>query len=306
MSALFHQNVVVAVLGSGSRGNCTYVGDGRSGVLIDCGLSTRQVMVRLETLGLADAPIDAVLITHEHADHVGAAAILDRALQKRSGAAVPFFMTPGTAESLHPKVVPSRIEKIASGAPFRLGSVRVEPVSIPHDTLDPVAYCVELGPTRVGVITDLGRSTRLVEQKLASLDIAVLEFNHDVQLLLDGSYPWALKQRIRGPHGHLSNDQAAELLTRGASSRLSHVVLAHLSDENNRPDHALRAADRALMQAGRREVTVHLGRQDVATAIVAHKPLFEVAGAAAKRRPARATHRPHADAELQQALFRAG
>lgn len=278
MSVLFHQDLVVAVLGSGSRGNCTYVGDGHHGVLIDCGLSTRQAFSRLEAIGLADAPIDGILITHEHADHVGAAAILDRRLEQRRGTLAPFFMTEGTRQSLHPKVIPRRIATIAPGSPFRIGKLVIDPFVIPHDTLDPVAYAVQAGPTRVLVVTDLGSTPRLVAHQLSKVDVAVLEFNHDLEMLMDGSYPWALKRRIRGAHGHLSNAQAAELLERAAPPRLRHLVLAHLSEENNRPEKAFAAADEALSRMDVRGVTIHVAAQEKPHRLDVHKPLFEVAG----------------------------
>lgn len=262
MSALFHQDLVVAVLGSGSSGNSTYIGDGRHGVLIDCGLSTKQVASRLGTLGLAGtgplgAPVDAVLITHEHSDHVGAAAVLDRRLATDEQQ-VPFYMTPGTRSRLNRKCTPGRIEHVTPGTPFRVGSLTIEPILIPHDTPEPVAYVVATGTTRIGVITDLGRSTRLVEAMLASLDVAIVEFNHDVEMLMDGAYPWQLKQRIRSNFGHLSNDQACGLLATGASSRLKHLILGHLSEENNRPEKAAIAAAEGLYDAKLSRVKVHI------------------------------------------------
>jgi phosphoribosyl 1,2-cyclic phosphodiesterase len=273
MSVLFHQNVVVAVLGSGSRGNCTYVGDGRTGVLVDCGLSTRQVLARMEQLGLAGMPIDAVCVTHEHADHVAAAAILDRRLSKDLERPLPFYMTAGTRRRVHPNCLPRRIEIVRGGLHLRIGRLTIEPVSVPHDTPEPVSFTVQVGPTRVGVITDLGRVTRLVEHQLSSLDVAVVEFNHDPVMLIEGSYPWQLKQRIRGGHGHLSNEQAAELVVKGASDRLKHVVLAHLSEENNSPDKALRAAHMAVHRSGKR-FSVHLGEQDTPKKIAVDAPLY--------------------------------
>lgn len=263
MSVLFHHDVVVAVLGSGSRGNATYIGDGRHGVLVDCGLSTRQVHKRLEAVGLSGVPIDAVLLTHEHADHVGAAGVLSRRLLKDTGRRVPFFMSRGTRRGLPRQCVPERTETIRAGVAFRLGRWKVEPYSVPHDTADPVAYVVDLGPLRIGVVTDLGHVTRLVQRKLASCDVAVVEFNHDEEMLIEGPYPWHLKQRIRGRHGHLSNLQAEDLVVEAVrEGRLREVVLAHLSEENNTPDRALLAASRALQRAGRQGVRVRVAQQD--------------------------------------------
>lgn len=269
MLSLFARDISVAVLSSGSAGNCTYIGDGHGGVLIDCGVSTRQILRRLESVGLKDAPIDAVLLTHEHSDHIGAARVLCNELRKRRGTAVPFFTTRGTYAGIPPASIPDAVEFIEAGQAFRVRHMELEPFSVPHDAGDPVAWRVRIGGTAVGVVTDLGRSTSLVETLMRSLTVAVLEFNHDLDMLLSGSYPWPTKQRIRSSHGHLSNDQARELLTRSVGEGLKHVVLAHLSKENNTPQKALSQATAALVDAGAREqVAVHVARQDEALAPV--------------------------------------
>ncbi len=237
------------VLASGSSGNCTYVGDGRTGLLIDCGISTRRIHQALDRHGLANAPIDAVCITHEHSDHIGAARILSDRLKRRFDRVVPFYMTQGTHEGAKEGVLPECVEHCRAGESFRVGGFEVHPFPVPHDVLDPVAYRVEAGELSVAVVTDLGRPTALVARQLRQCDAAVLEFNHDEELLLSGAYPWHLKQRIRSSHGHLSNGQAARLLGDSLSERLSHLVLAHLSDENNRPALAAAAARRVLGDA---------------------------------------------------------
>ena len=240
----------LVVLASGSKGNCTYIGNGETGVLVDCGISTKQILQRMEAVGLGDAPLDAVLITHEHVDHVGSARILDDRIAKLRGRRIPFFMTAGTASGLNEKVVPQGVELIEAGETFSFGALDIDAIPIPHDTRDPVAYRVGFDGRWAGVITDLGKSTGLIEQKLATMSVAVLEFNHDVDLLLEGSYPWHLKQRIRSSHGHLSNAQAASMLESALSGSLRQVILAHLSEENNRPACALNAANRVLYEQG--------------------------------------------------------
>ena len=247
--SLFARDVSVVVLSSGSQGNCTYVVDGRAGVIIDCGLSTKQVFARLAEAGMPQAPIDAVLVTHEHSDHVAACGVLSRALAKR-GQRVPFYMTAGTARGLDRRVVPEGVEIVEAGGEVRVKHLRAECFPVPHDTEDPVAWRVHAGNVTVGVVTDLGRPTNLVVDKLRGCDFAVVEFNHDEDLLLDGPYPYWLKQRIKSNKGHLSNRQAQGLLAEGLSSRLKTVVLGHLSEENNAPEIARAAARAVLDEAG--------------------------------------------------------
>lgn len=263
MLSLFARELKMVTLGSGSKGNCTYIGDGHAGVLIDCGISTKQILHRLEAVGMKDAPIDAVLITHEHSDHVGSARILCNRLKKRSGQWVPFYMTEGTRRGLYSKVVPAAIDTVDAGTPFNVRHLVVDPFSVPHDTQDPVGYRVRSGGVWAGVITDLGRPTHLVERKLRSLSAAVVEFNHDVQTLLSSRYPWPVKQRIRGSHGHLSNAQGAALLDNALpQSRLQHLILGHISGENNAPALAQEAAQQVLLRHDAlEEISLQVGKQ---------------------------------------------
>ncbi len=247
--SLFTRDVTVCVLSSGSAGNCTYVGDGHAGVLIDCGVSTKQILSRMAEVGLGDAPIDAVLVTHEHSDHVGAAAVLGRALAKR-GRPVPFYMTRGTNEGIPDPCVPDGVELIEAGRSFRVRHLLVEPIPVPHDTRDPVAYRINVGDAAVAVITDLGRPTALLARHMRECHALVLEFNHDEEMLMEGPYPYPLKQRIKSNHGHLSNAQAQALLMDGLGDHLHYLMLAHLSEENNTPTRALVAAQRTLQEGG--------------------------------------------------------
>jgi len=263
---LFARDVVVCVVSSGSSGNCTYVGDGHAGALIDCGLSTKQILARMAEAGLSDAPVNAVLVTHEHGDHVGAAGVLSRHFAKR-GKPIAFYMTAGTAQSIEPRCLPDGVEHVRPGAEVAIKHLRAECFPVPHDTKEPVGWRVHLGGVTVGVVTDLGRPTKLVADKLSGCDVAVLEFNHDEEMLMNGRYPYSLKQRIKSNHGHLSNRQSQELLAAGLSPRLKTLVLGHLSEENNTPQLALAACNATLAEAGASgAVAVHIGSQRAAVA----------------------------------------
>jgi phosphoribosyl 1,2-cyclic phosphodiesterase len=167
-------------------------------------------------------------------------------------------MTQGTLDGANEKCRPENVQIIRAGDCFRQGPFEIEAFSIPHDVRDPVAFRVQLGLVAAAVLTDLGRPTELVAEKIRDVDLLVLETNHDEQMLLEGPYPWELKQRIRSNHGHLSNRQSARLLSMALSPRLKHVVLAHLSDENNTPELALRAIRQVL---GDRPIHLTVGRQ---------------------------------------------
>lgn len=272
MDMLVHNDVIIAPLGSGSRGNATFVGTDTSGVLIDCGLSTRQILCRMESIGLSEARIEAVLISHEHSDHVAGARVLDARLEERQGEKVPFYMSAGTASGVSQRRRPRRIEHVVSGQIFMVGDVAVEPFSVPHDTVDPMSFLIDVQGVFVGVLTDLGKSTRLVERQVSRMDMAIVEFNHDVDMLRDGPYPSAVKKRVRGAHGHLSNEQGADILRKAASSRLQHIFLGHLSEANNQPGLAHEAASQALHAADRGHVSVCVAEQHVATKPARHVP----------------------------------
>ncbi len=242
-------DLLLTVLASGSGGNCTYLGDGGTGLLVDAGISARQILQRMAAAGLADAPIDALLITHEHRDHVQGARVLLKRLATQRRREIPCYMSRGTAGNLPQGAEPHGVRVLECGRAVDIGSARVHAFPISHDTAEPVGYRVELAQRQVVVVTDLGRPTALVRAELARAHIAVLEFNHDEEMLLQGPYPWWLKQRVRGSHGHLSNDQAGRLLEEILSPQLRHVVMAHLSQKNNRPARALAAAQAALRRA---------------------------------------------------------
>ena len=230
-----------ASLGSGSRGNALVVDVGDTRVLVDCGFSTRMTVQRLAHLGVDPDSIDAVLVTHEHGDHVGGVARFSARFS------APVYLTHGTHASLRVAQAQSAdFRLVDSHQVFSIGGVEVQPYPVPHDAREPVQFVFSDGNRKLGVLTDCGAVTVHVAGVLQRCDALVIECNHDQNLLASSSYPPALKQRIRSDYGHLSNAQAASLLSQVERSRLQHVVAAHLSEENNRPELAASALAEAL------------------------------------------------------------
>lgn len=227
-----------ASLGSGSRGNALVVEAGCTRLLIDAGFGPREILRRLGRLGLADGDIDAVLVTHEHADHSGGIV----ACARRFGWQV--ILTHGTLAACGGTGGAATVV-IDSHAAFAWRDLHVQPFPVPHDAREPVQYVLGDGDRRLGVLTDAGHVTAHATAMLDGCEALVLECNHDLGLLAQGRYPPHLKRRIGGRWGHLDNDAAASLLAQVDGARLRHVVAAHLSEENNRPElarHALSAA----------------------------------------------------------------
>ena len=231
-----------ASLGSGSKGNALLVESGGTRVLLDCGFGPREIVNRLARLGVTPDSIDAVLVTHEHADHVGGAA---RCASRHGWQVHASHGTAAAAGQLED--VPVR--RFDSHASFAIGDLGIHPYPVPHDAREPTQFVFSDGASRLGVLTDAGTITPHIVAMLADCEALVLECNHDAAMLANGRYPPQLKRRITGGFGHLDNDAAAGLLgtlhTRGGG-RLRHVVAAHLSEENNTPMLARNALAAAL------------------------------------------------------------
>jgi len=228
-----------AVLGSGSRGNGMVVEVGATLLLLDCGLSVLQVKRRLAGLGKTPEDLTAIVVTHEHSDHVSGVAGLAR------GYELPVWATAGTASAAGlGELADCRV--FDCHAPFAVADVEVTPFPVPHDAREPSQFVFGDGGRPMGLLTVVGSLTPHIVECLDGCDALVLECNHDVAMLAAGHYPPSLKQRVGGRHGHLSNDQAAELLERLDGGRLQHVVAAHLSDKNNQPRLAQQALAGAL------------------------------------------------------------
>jgi phosphoribosyl 1,2-cyclic phosphodiesterase len=296
------------VLASGSKGNCTIVSGGNTRILVDAGLSCREMFRRMEQAGEDPGTLDAILITHEHSDHVSGLAVTARKL------GIPVYFTEATHREWMRWITPRRrmtyaewleqcrrqaaerqaetppetadcedsesaelasdlpadapahtnghrdtekpdpawlpaVEYFQAGTPFQVGDISVSPFTIPHDAADPVGFVFHAEGVRLALATDLGYIPPNVKAQLKGVDLLLLESNHDLDMLRDGPYPWSVKQRVLSRVGHLSNDAAAEYLQSGYDGQATYIVLGHLSENNNLPELARLAAERAL--AGR-------------------------------------------------------
>lgn len=233
-------------IGSGSSGNSTLIISGTTRLLVDVGLSARETVRRLREVGQEPSQLTAIVITHEHADHVGGMPVL----AKQTG--VPVHIAPATRSASNLKEKDesqiSWAEPINSSVPFEIGTIRVTPVSVPHDAADPMIFTFEADGVKIAVVTDLGYIPQHVAHRLRGCQALLLEANHDSDMLKIGPYPWALKQRIASRRGHLSNHEMARFLREDFDGQAEYIILAHLSESNNHPEIARLSALQALQQ----------------------------------------------------------
>lgn len=234
----------ICLLASGSRGNAVFISDGKTSVLFDAGLSGAELQRRMEIRGIRPDALDAIVLSHEHTDHLQAVGVLSRRFR------LPVYLNKKTLKAaarrlgaLHESVL------FECGGPFRIDSLRVHPFSISHDAADPAGFTIQQNGKKIGLATDLGVPTAMVQHHLTGCHLLILEANHDMSMLQDGPYPWHLKQRIKSRTGHLSNDASKTLLKSLVHDGLTHVILAHLSETNNAPEIALRCVGDALTQS---------------------------------------------------------
>ena len=227
-------------LGSGSGGNALVVECGRTRLMMDCGFGIADTEARLDRAGLSPADLTGIVVTHEHGDHLGGVAAFSLAH------AIRIYLTRGTAQWLAPEHPAELVCHIDSHSAFAVEDIRVEPFPVPHDAREPVQFVFGDGDVRLGVVTDLGCSTHHVEEKLSGCHALVVECNHDLDMLWGGTYPVGLKQRIAGRFGHLDNRTAAAMVKNLGRAHLRHLIAAHLSEQNNRPELAVGALASAL------------------------------------------------------------
>jgi phosphoribosyl 1,2-cyclic phosphodiesterase len=274
----------MTVLASGSKGNSTLVSSSHTRILVDAGLSCRELLKRMQMANEDPSSIDALLITHEHQDHVQGLAVLARKL------GIPVYFTQATHRAWMRWMMPNKrmtyaawlaqrqqdlaqaaspdpvlpppvcepeakqddpcslpgVEYFAAGNGFSIGDIAITPFTIPHDAADPVGFVFEADGVRMAIATDLGYMPPNVKMALRNCDVLMLESNHDLEMLRDGPYPWSVKQRVMSRVGHLSNEAASEFLEKNYDGNASYVVLAHLSESNNLPALARVTAERAL------------------------------------------------------------
>jgi phosphoribosyl 1,2-cyclic phosphodiesterase len=269
----------MTVLASGSKGNSTVVSTERTRILVDAGLSCRELLKRMQMAEEDPSSLDALLVTHEHQDHVQGVAVLARKLgipvyftrathrawmrwmmpnkrmtyaawlERRKQAAAAVEETPECSEPEAPQADPCRlpgVEYFTAGSPFSIGDIAITPFTIPHDAADPVGFVFAAQGIRMAIATDLGYLPPNVKMAIRNCDVLMIESNHDLEMLRDGPYPWSVKQRVMSRVGHLSNEAVSDFLEKNYDGNASYVVLAHLSECNNLPELARVTAERAL------------------------------------------------------------
>jgi phosphoribosyl 1,2-cyclic phosphodiesterase len=240
--------VSLTVLSSGSKGNSSVVVSTQTRLLVDCGLSCRELCRRMMMNGMAPESIDAILITHEHSDHVGGLYVMAKKFN------LPVYISAPThaawrryyKDSAGNKVSAERVEFFEPGRGFIVGDIEVMPFTIPHDAADPVGFTFKTEGIKVGIATDLGYMPASVKDHIKGCDALMIESNHDLEMLRQGPYPWSVKQRVLSRVGHLSNTALADFFTNDYDGGAAFLILAHLSEQNNHPEIARKVAESAL------------------------------------------------------------
>jgi phosphoribosyl 1,2-cyclic phosphodiesterase len=258
--------VQFTILGSGSSGNCAYLECDDTRLLIDAGLSGKQIRQRLLSIGRTPENLDGILITHEHSDHIQGLIGLAARLK------LPVYCNRQTRDAIRASLeVEVEFHLFETGATFELGSFCIDTFSVPHDAYDPVGFLIRADCANIGFLTDLGHATKLVIERVRSANVLVLETNHDLKMLQDDlRRPWSVKQRIISRHGHLSNDAAAKLACEIVTANLEHLYLGHLSTDCNRPELAHETVHRQLSRIGASHVRIVTASQEVPAATLSY------------------------------------
>lgn len=253
-------DIKLCMLASGSKGNSIYISDGQTSVLIDAGLSGVEIERRMKANNLVPNNLDAIIVSHEHSDHISGVGVLSRRF------AIPVYISSKTqkaASSFLGRIDEFKIFECGTG--FNINGINFHPFSLSHDARDTAGFTVTKNKTKIGIATDLGIVTTMVKEHLKMCSILILEANHDPYMLANGPYPWPLKQRIKSRSGHLSNQDSKVLLQEIVHDNLEHVILSHLSETNNTPEKALNAVGCALSCCKAR---IDVARQDKCGTII--------------------------------------
>lgn len=226
-------SIAVCVLASGSKGNAIFISDRNTSILLDAGLSGIEIERRLKLRKILPETLDAIIVSHEHSDHIQGVGVLSR----RFG--IPVYMNSETSRAALSSLGTIRQKFFECGSPFQIKTLALHPFSLSHDARDPAGFTIQQNHTKIGIATDLGIATSMVKEHLKNCNLMVIEANHDHTMLMEGPYPWPLKQRIKSRSGHLSNVDTKNLLQELKHDCLEHVILAHLSETNNTPKKAL-------------------------------------------------------------------
>lgn len=252
----------VCVLASGSKGNSIYISNGRASLLFDAGLSGKEIERRMAERQLDPKKLTGIVVSHEHSDHVRGVGVLSRRYQ------LPVYISPKTDQAASGQVGKLyQTSHFSCGESFYIEGLSIRPFSISHDAVDPAGFTISNNGRKVGLATDLGVATGMVKEHLKECNLLIIEANHDADMLINGPYPWHLKQRIKSRTGHLSNDDSNHLLRELQHNGLVGVVLAHLSEQNNDPKKALRTVRDAL-SSRLCEPEFYVAGQDVSSEVI--------------------------------------
>jgi phosphoribosyl 1,2-cyclic phosphodiesterase len=252
-----------SVLASGSSGNSCYIESMNCKILVDAGLSCQEIIRRLRSIDVNPGTLDAIIITHEHIDHIKGVGVLSRRFN------IPVVTNKPTLQRALHLIGDIRTPFfINTGEVINIKDITVETFTKCHDAVDPMGIAISSNGRRLGILTDLGRSSHLIEERLKNCHGLIIEFNHDISMLDEGPYPLHLKRRIKGPEGHLSNAQGADILKRLYHDDMTHIVLAHLSKVNNIDTRAYREAEDALSHCNIQNDKIIISYQDIATPLM--------------------------------------
>lgn len=254
--------VDICVLGSGSGGNCTFIGTSKTRLLVDAGFSMKETARRLAMVDILLESIDAIVISHEHSDHVHGMETLTKNWK------IPVYMAPAARSVMKLKSDAYPFEPIEAGQSFCIGDIEVQPFSIPHDSVEPLAFSFVAEGIKTSVVTDLGYIPELVKQRVAASHCMVFEANHDLEMLKVGPYPWFVKQRVMSRHGHLSNDATAQFFMEDYDGTAECIWLAHISQKNNHPEIVRMSIAQAFEQRGLSVEKIRLTSQHEPTPLI--------------------------------------